>query len=385
MKKRLMALSLAALMVVSLSACGTKTETPAGDKAEAKEIYIGGLAPLTGDVAVYGKASSDGSKLAIEEVNAVGGVLGKLIKFDCLDEKGDPTEAVTAYNRLSSQGIVALIGDVTSKPTIGVSQIAAEEGMPMVTPTATAMAVTDAGKNIFRVCFTDPYQGETMATFAASNLTAKTYAVIYNNSDDYSSGLAEAFIAKANSLGMTMTANEAYGKDAVDFKAQLTKIAEGTPEVLFIPDYYNNVVKIASQAREVGLDSTFLGADGWDGVLTVSADLSAIEGAFFCNHYSTEDADPTVQAFLTNYNKKYGEVPNSFAALGYDAAKILLAAIEKAGSTDKAKIVEALKNTSYDGVTGHITFDEKGNPVKSVAIITIKGGKYALDSKVSAK
>ncbi|NLM49552.1 MAG: ABC transporter substrate-binding protein [Clostridiaceae bacterium] len=374
--KKMLALVLSGMLMLSLAACGGE---------DANNIVIGGLAPLTGDVAVYGVAAKNGAELAFKEINDAGGIGGKKIVFKVLDEKGEVNEAVNSYENLKSQKIVALLGDVTSKPTMAVAQIAAEDRMPMITATATAEAVTTYGDNIFRVCFLDPYQGQTMAQFAAQNLQAKKAAIIYNNADDYSTGVAEAFEKAAKEKGMEVVAKESYGADDKLFKSQLTKIAAQNPDVLFIPDYYNRVALIASQAKEVGITATLLGADGWDGIFNdPNVDASTVEGAYFCNHYSTEDEAKEVQDFIKAYSEAYGQQPNSFAALGYDAAKILAKAIEKAGSNDKEAIIKALQETEYDGVTGHIKF-KNGNPIKSVSIIKIVNGQYTLDSKITAE
>ena len=370
--KRIVALLLAAVMLLAM---------PILASAEGETIRIGGLAPLTGDVAVYGTAAKNGVDLYVEQINANGGVLGKQIEMVWYDEKGDAAEAVNAYNRLVGD-VVAIIGDVTSKPTIAVAELAAMDNMPMITATATAYDVTNPGANIFRACFLDPYQGNMMGQYAAQNLGKKNAAVIYNNSDDYSTGLAESFKAKFEELGGTVVAYEAYAGTDIDYKSQLTNIASNNPDVIFMPDYYNRVAMIAKQARELGLDMTFLGADGWDGLLTVVEDASILDGCYFCNHYSTQDEDENVQNFLSSYEAKYGETPNSFSALGYDAAKILFSAIETAGNTDAQAIVDAMTATNLDGVTGNIVYDEHRDPQKSVAIITFENGEMQLVEKL---
>lgn len=369
--KRIVALVLAAMLLLAMPIIGS---------ADSETIRIGGLAPLTGNVAVYGVATQRGVDLYVEQINAAGGVLGKQVEMVWYDEKGDAAEAVNAYNRLVGD-VVALIGDVTSKPTIAVAELAALDNMPMISATATAYDVTTPGENIFRACFLDPYQGNTMAVYAAQNLGKKNAAVIYNIADDYSTGLAESFKSKFEELGGTVVAYEAYGASDIDFKSQLTNIASKNPDVIFMPDYYNIVAMIAKQAREAGLDMTFLGADGWDGLLTVVDDPSILDGCYFCNHYSTDDPDENVQNFLTSYTEKYNETPVSFSALGYDAAKILLTAIETAGSTDAQAIVDAMAATDIDGVTGHIIYDEHRDPQKDVAMITFEGGEMKLVEK----
>ena len=363
-----------------LTACGGSKET----STEADVVKIGGIGPLTGPLAIYGVTSTNGSKLAMEEINKNGGILGKQVEYIVLDEKGDSTEAVTAYNKLVDEGVVALIGDITSKPSLAVAEVAAQDNMPMITPTGTQFNITEAGPNVFRVCFTDPYQGVVLANFAKNNLNAETVAVVVNNSNDYSDGVAKAFIEQAEKLGLKVVAKEGYSDGDKDFRAQLTKILPTNPDVLVVPDYYEQVALITTQAREVGIKATFVGPDGWDGVaktLDPSA-YGAIENSYFTNHYSLQDQSEKVQNFLKAYKEAYNEEPSAFSALSYDAAYMVKAAIEKAGTTEKQAVVDALKSLDYSGVTGHLTFDEKNNPVKAVTVLKIVNGEYTFDSVV---
>lgn len=376
MLKRIFAVALAAVMMVSaMSGCTSKK----GADANAKTIKIGGLAPLTGDVSVYGIATNNGIQIAVDEINAAGGVLGKQIEYKCYDEKGDPNEALTAYNKLvSSDKIVALVGDVTSKPTLAVAQRAVKDKIPMITATATAENVTSAGSNVFRACFIDPFQGELMASYGAKKLNGKTAAIIYNISDDYSKGLMEAFKKSAESAGLNVVATEGYAKNTVDFKSQLTNIKSKNPDVLFLPVYYQDVALIAVQAKQIGLKTKLLGADGWDGVVDKidKSNMDAINGAYFCSQYSAESTDASLVAFLKKYKEKYKTDANQFAVLGYDAMKMMAQAITKAGSTDSDAITKAMAAIDFTGLTGHIKFDEKRNPIKAAAITTIADGKY---------
>lgn len=366
-------------MTLLLTACGGAKEA-----TEADVMKIGGIGPLTGPLAIYGVTSTNGSKLAFDEINKNGGILGKQVEYIVLDEKGDSTEAVTAYNKLVDEGIVALVGDITSKPSLAVAEVAAQDNMPMITPTGTQFNITEAGPNVFRVCFTDPYQGVVLANFAKNNLGAKTAAIVVNNSSDYSDGVAKAFVEQAEKLGLTVVAKEGYSDGDKDFRAQLTKIAPTNPDVLVVPDYYEQAGLIATQAREVGIKSTFIGPDGWDGVSKTldSSAYGAIENAYFTNHYSLQDQSDKVQNFLKAYRAAYNEDPSAFSALSYDAAYMFKAAIEKAGTTDKQAVVDALKSLDYTGVTGHLTFDEKNNPVKAVTVLKIVNGEYTFDSVV---
>lgn len=390
--KKFLSISLAAALAVSvLSGCGS---APAGSAAPADSavpagdtIKLGVLAPLTGEVSVYGVATKNGIQLAVDEINAAGGVLGKQIDLMIEDEKGDVSEAVNGYNKLVSKGMVALMGDVTSKPTMAVAELAAADNLPMITATGTALPITTYGPNVFRTCFTDPFQGRILAKFAAENLKAKSVAIIYNTSDDYSTGLVAAFEEMAASKGVTVVAKEGYGGDDKDFKSQLSNIVKAKPEALFVPDYYTKVALIATQAREVGFEGPMLGADGWDGVLGTLDDSNkaAVDGCYISNHYSAQDTDPKVAGFVKAFTEKYGETPNAFAALGYDTAYMMSQAITAAGSTDPQAIVDAIKAITFDGVTGNITFDENNNPIKDATILKFMDGAANFDSKVAAE
>lgn len=313
--KKAMALGLVFAMCATIAAgCGNdnkQQQQPQADGADKQqqqagdEIFIGGLSPLTGDLAVYGTANTKGAEMAFKEINAAGGINGAQIKFKTEDEKGDATEAVNAYTKLLDAGVVAILGDVTSAPCAAVADASKDDNMPCITATGTAADITTYGDNYFRVCFTDPLQGKTMATFAADNLEAKTAAILYNVSSDYSDGLKTAFVKQAKEKGLTIVAEESYADQDKDFKAQLTTIAGQKPDVLFIPDYYSKVSLIANQAKAVGCEAVLLGADGWDGVME-TLDASAtdvVEGAYFCNHYSAEDENPVVQNFIKNYKE----------------------------------------------------------------------------------
>lgn len=371
--KKVVALILAvALMVVPLVACSN------GGNGNSDTIKIGGLAPLTGSVSVYGIATNNAVMLAVEEINENGGLLGKQIDYVYYDEKGEETEAVNAYNKLvQNDKVVAIVGDVTSKPCSAVAQKAVLDKIPMITATGTAADITEKGENIFRACFTDPFQGELMASYAYKKLGKKSAAVLYDISDDYCMGLTESFQAAAETLGLDVVAVEGYNKGAVDFKAQLTNIKNKKPEVIFLPVYYEDVAKIVVQAQELGIEAQYLGADGWDGVINqVGSKTDAVQGAYYCSQYSAEDPSPELKAFLDKYKEKYKTDANQFAVLGYDAMNLLAQAIEEAGSTDSDKVVAAMKDIDFTGLTGHIVFDENRNPIKQAAITMIDGGEY---------
>ncbi|MDD6175073.1 MAG: ABC transporter substrate-binding protein [Firmicutes bacterium] len=389
-KMRILSLVLSVVMTVSLFAgCSGNGGSAGGSDT----IKVGLLAPATGEVAEYGIAVSNGAKLYISELNEKGGINGKKIELVSYDEEGDEAKALTGYSSLVDQGVTAIIGDVTTAPTAAVVVESQQDNMPMITASATAEKITckldDNGnvlsvyKNMFRSCFIDPFQGEKMASFAFEKLNAKTAAVLYNSGSDYSVGLYKAFVAKAKELGLEVVAEESYGTDAVDFQAQLTNIASKKPDVLFVPDYYKTIALIAQQAKNAGLTASMLGGDGWASIMDVIQDASLLNGAYFCSGYSTQDTSEAVQTFLTNYKAKYDSEPNMFAAQAYDAAAILCAALAKAeeqkltaGSDEyKQAVIDAMKATDMDCVTGHITFDDYNNPQKTAVIINIDGGE----------
>lgn len=355
-----------------------------GEVAKPETIKIGGMAPLTGALAIYGVTTTNGAELAVKEINANGGVLGKKIEYVMLDTKGDSTEAVMAYNKLVDEKVAGIIGEVTSKPTLAVAEVAVQDNMPLITPTGTQVDITEVGPNIFRVCFTNPYQGKVLAITSKERLGANTVAVMLNNSSDYSDGIAKAFIEESEKLGMKVMGVEGYSDGDKDFRPQLTKLAAMNPDVILIPEYYEQAALIATQAREVGVKSIFVGSDGWDGIAKTldQSSYAAIENSYFTNHFSMEDQSEKIQNFLKDYREAYKEDPSAFSALGYDAVYMMKSAIEKAGTTDKQKVVDALKGIEYDGITGYLTFDDHNNPIKAVTVLKIENGKYVFDSKV---
>ena len=384
--KRILALALVLVLCLGcLAACG------GGKTTEAKTIKIGYLGPLSGGVAQYGIAVQNGVKLYVDQLNKAGGINGKQIELVSYDEEGDATKAVTGYNSLLDSGVVAIVGDVTTAPCTAVVAAAYPDNTPMITASATATSITfnadtnTVYTNMFRSCFIDPFQGETMARFAKEVLGAQTAAILYNNQDTYSTGVYDYFVSKANEIGLELVAIESYaGESIVDFSGQLTNIAAKNPDVLFLPIYYNQVALVAAQAADAGLTATMLGVDGWSSVMDVVTDPALVEGAYYCSGYSAADTSPLVQQFLADYAAMYnGETPNMFDAQGYDAAWILCDAIKKAeasgktyGSAEyKQAIIDSMKATNSDYVTGHVSFDDHNDPQKTAAIINLIGGE----------
>jgi len=357
--------------------------------AKAQTIKIGLITPLTGDVKTFGESIKNGFELAISEANAKGGVLGKKIVTIIADDKNDPTEASNAAIKLISQDRVKLmVGSATSKCTIPIADICQSNKVVFISPSATNPKVTVAdGKRktfVFRACFIDPFQGSVMARFAAKTLKKKTAAVLYDVGNDYTKGLAEFFRDAFKKDGGEIKVFESYSKDDVDFSALLTKVAAAKPDVLFLPDYYNKVGLIAKQAREKGIKSVFLGGDGWDSSDLVKIAGKAVDGGFFSNHYSPEDPRPEVRNFIKKYRSKYGATPDALATLGYDATRILLSGIERAKSDDPVAVSQALAQTkNLQVVSGKISYDKEGNPIKSAAVVEIVNGQQKFKTTVS--
>lgn len=346
-------------------------------------IKVGGVAPLSGGVAVYGVECKNGIDLAIEEINAAGGINGKTLEFICEDDEGDPAKSVNAYKKLvTNDGVEYVIGSLTSGCTIALTNLAQNQKILQIAPAATATAVTDAGNYIFRACFIDPFQGRVGGKFAFENLSAKKAAILYDIGNDYSVGLTENFESEFTSLGGTIVSKESYATGDKDFNAQLTKIKAAKPDVVYLPDYYGTVALIAKQLRAQGIDTPIVGADGWDG-LTENAGDEVLNG-YYSNHYAEDSDSPAVQKFVGSFKAKYNKAPNSFAALGYDSVYMLKDAILKAGTTDGEKVRAAFETTDGDYVTGHITFDEKRNPVKSAVMIQLVKDGDKLSTKFAA-
>ena len=355
-------------------------------------IKVGILGPHTGDYAVYGLAVRNGAQLYFDQVNANGGINGKQVETIVYDQKGDSTEAITAFARMVDQGITGLVGDVLTGNTIAVVGEAFPINMPMVTASATAAAVTvneadgSVFTNVFRTCFIDPFQGEKMAAYAAEKLGFTSAALFVETGNDYALGLAEAFKAKCAEVGIAIVSEEGYATGDKDFNAQLTNILAAAPDCVFCPNYYQDDGMIVKQARAIGLDATFLGGDGWAGVSDY-ATAEELEGTFFCSAYAPGSSD-AVKAFEDAYVAAYGkDTLNMFAATGYDAAMVLCAALAKAeksgakaGSEEyKQAVIDAIRSEgpSVKGVTSAAgyTFDEFNNPIKDAVIMTVSGGQ----------
>ncbi|MCL1990986.1 MAG: ABC transporter substrate-binding protein [Defluviitaleaceae bacterium] len=372
----------ASLLVLSVFLVACQDDASTSDE---DVIRIGVLAPLTGSAAQFGNAVYNGIMLYVEEFNARGGLQIEIISFD---EEGDPALGLTGYHSLYDQGVAAIIGSVTSGVTMAIVPEAYLDHMPMISASATHLGVTynaETGQvftNMFRTAYIDPYQGYKLANFAFQEMGAATAGVLFNTGDDYSTGLTQAFVEQAEVLGLEIVAIEGFSTGAVEFQSQLTNIAAANPDVLFLPVYYEDVALIAGQAASAGVQSTLIGGDGWNSVLTIIADPSLLEGAFYASGYSNDYPSERVQAFLAAYRAKYNADPNMFSAQAYDAAMVLFAALvevddlgfERASVEHRLAIIDALAATDIEAVTGSITFDEFNNPQKQLLILEIQEG-----------
>lgn len=362
------ALCYGALLVV-LFACQQRTD----------EIRIGEFGSLTGGTATFGTSSHEGTMLALDEINAGGGLLGKPVRVVTEDNQSKPEESVTAVLKLIKQDqVVAVVGEVASSRTLAAAPTCQANHIPLLSPASTNPKVTQIGDYIFRACFIDPFQGSTMAKFAVERLKAKRIAILTDMKNDYSVGLAQFFRETAKKLGAEIVAEESYAEGDIEFKAQLTEIKADNPDVIYVPGYYTECALIARQARELGLNQPLLGGDGWDSPKTIEIGGKAVEGVYITNHYSADDQRPVVQKFIADYKKKYGgKTPDAMAVLGYDAMHMMADAIRRAGSTDGAKIRDALAATrDFPGVSGSISIDADRNARKPIVIVQIRDGKY---------
>jgi branched-chain amino acid transport system substrate-binding protein len=345
----------------------------AGGNADSGDITIGGIFPLSGPVAVYGTEAQKGIHLAIEQINAAGGVGGRKLVLISEDDEGDAAKTVNAFTKLTTRDKVKIvIGSLTSGCTIAITDRAQAQGVVLMAPAASSEPVTNAGDYIFRACFIDPFQGTVGGTFAFHELGAKRAAVLYEAGSDYSAGLQENFVKAFSSFGGTVVATEVYNTGDVDFNAQLTRIKAANPDVIYLPEYYSDVALIAKQLRAQGINTPIVGADGWDGLQENAGD--EVLNGFFTNNFTPDSTTPNVQTFVKDFQAKFNALPTSFAALGYDSLYLIRDAIAAAGSAEAAPVRDALKAINSSYVTGNISFDAKRNPVKSAVVLELVKG-----------
>ena len=348
-------------------------------------IKIGEVDPLTGGVSQFGIGSHQGFVLAFEEVNAEGGILGQKIELVSEDGQSKAGQSATAVRKLITQDkVVAILGDATSSATLEAAPIAQADKIPMITPTATNPRITEVGDFIFRVCFLDEFQGRVLARFAREKLKAQKIFTLTDVKQDYSIDLLKFFKEEFTKLGGTIVGEQSYSTGDTDFRAQLTPIRVAKPDAVFVPGYYQEVALIVKQARQIGLTMPFIGCDGWANQTLLAIGGKAVDGCFFTNHFSPDDQSPIVNSFVTKYQEKYGVLPDTFSALGYDAARLLADAIKRAGSSDPQAIRDALAKTAgFQGVTGEISLDANRNASKPGLIVTVKQGKFEIAEKIA--
>ena len=390
MKKFLSAFCAAALLAASLfTGCGDSANSGNKVADNAETIKIGVNYELSGDVATYGQSSVEGIELAIEQINANGGIDGKQIELVKYDTKSDEAEATTLGKKLMGQDkVIAIIGPATSGAFKAEIPDANNYKVPVISGSATADDVTVANGTVqeyaFRICFSDSFQGTTMATFANEKLGAAKAVILKDSTSDYALGLARSFTETFAAAGGEIVAEESYTGDDKDFSSILTKIKDLGADVIFIPGYYQQAGLIIKQARELGIDLPVLGADGFD-----SPDLVSLAGAenlndvYFSNHYSSLDQDALVQNFIADFSAKYGEDPDAFNALGYDAAMLLCDALTRTEALDSVSLKEAMASTvDFAGVTGTLSIDENHNAVKSIVVIGLENGVQVSAEKI---
>ena len=389
--KKLTALIITIIMVAAfaLTGCSGSSSSSGSTSGSTKEIKVGLSAPMTGDISQIGQSSKNAADLAVAEINDAGGLkVGNntvKIKLVVGDDENKPESAANVFQQLINQdNVIGIIGPPTSKCANAGAPIAESAKTVMISSWATNANVTKDKNYIFRACFIDPFQGKVNASFAYNTLKATKAAVLYDVASDYNKGLAEVFRDEFTKAGGKIVAFESYQTGDKDFSSQLTKIKAAGPDVVFLPNYYNEIALQLKQAKQLGLSATFLGGDAWDSpdLFTLTGN-DLLEGTYFSNHYAVDADVAELKTFLKAYQDKYGSVPDATAALTYDAIKILFKAIEKAGSLDKTAIRDAVAATKdFPGVTGSITFNGSGDPIKSAVMIKIVNGKYTYAATV---
>ena len=386
MLKKTASLVLASAMVFSLAACGSDGGSSEGS-SNSDTFKIGGIGPTTGDNAIYGTAVKNGIQLAVDEINADGGINGKQIEYQFEDDVSDSEKSVNAYNTLKDWGMQMLVGTVTSTPCVAVVEETHADNMFQLTPSATSVESIQYD-NAFRMCFSDPGQGSASADYISEHGIAQKIAVIYNSSDTYSSGIYQSFMEEAEAKGLDVVAAEAFTADSkTDFSVQLQKAKDAGAELVFLPIYYQEASLILAQADKMGFETQWFGCDGMDGLLALEGfDTSLAEGLMFLTPFTADAEDEATQTFVQKFEEEFGDTPNQFAADAYDCIYVIKAAAEKAEITPDMSISDmsdamktAMTEISIDGLTGkQITWGEDGEPSKEPTVVVVEGGKYTI-------
>lgn len=366
---------------------GTGGSGTGGSAPASGSIVIGHFASMTGPQATFGISTDQAIRLAIKEKNDKGGVKGRKIELVTIDDAGKQSEAATAVTRLiNDHKAVAVLGEVASSLSLAGGPIAQKAKIPMISPSSTNPDVTDVGDYIFRVCFLDDFQGWVDAKFAKDDLKATKAAILYDQAQAYSSGLADYFEKAFKEMGGTIVTKQAYTGGNLEISSQLQSIKGAGAQVVFLPGYYSDAGTIIRKAKEAGITVPFLGGDGWDSEELPKIAGDAINGHYFSNHYAPEEDRPEVKGFVEAYKKAYGKTPDGLAALGYDAALVLFDAMERAPSLDGKALREAIAQTkNFTGVTGTFSIDENRNAMKSAVIVKYDGGKQVMAARIEKK
>jgi branched-chain amino acid transport system substrate-binding protein len=377
MKRTLLPLGLV-FALLAASACknggGENARSKAGD---AGNIKVGVYADLSGQTSGVGQSTKNGIELATDEINQSGGIGGRQIELIVEDDKGIPDQAAGAVAKLVGQDQVhAVVGGAAAPSSLAAAPKAQGARVPLITLASADPKVTAAGDYIFRVAFLDSVQGEEMAKYAANNIKAKTAAILSEENSDYSRELAQSFEENFSRLGGQVTEKQSYAPADQEFKRQLTAVQSANPDVIYIPGRYNQAGRIAKEARELGIKAVLLGADGWNDPQLFQLGGDALDGAYITSHYSADDPTQTVRDFTSAYKKRYGSAPDQTAARAYDAMNVLADALKRAGTSDAAKLRDAIAQTSkFSGVTGTITINAERNASKPTVIFKLQGGK----------
>lgn len=352
--------------------------------AWSQPVVVGAYTPLSGDAASFGLSAQRGYELAVAERNAAGGILGRQVSLVVVDDKGDPAEGAIACQRLIKLNkAVAVAGSIMSKVSLAGARVCQQAQVPMISPTSTNPLVTRVGDFIFRACFIDSYQGVLAATLARGKLGAKSAAILYDGGNDYSQGIAEAFTAHFASLGGSIVGSSAHLSYQEDFRLELIDLLSADPELLLVPDYYQDAATIATQARDLGFAGPILGGDGWDSAELFDLGGAAVDNCYFINHAAMDDPRPELAAFVARHLARFGEYPDIIGLLAYDAMAILLDAIARAGSTKGTDIRAALATADFPAVSGRTRFGPDRDPVKPGVAISTTGGGQSFYTTVS--
>ena len=383
MKRTLLALLLITTLFASF-ACVVERRGGTNATDNSGEILVGYYGDLTGRTASFGQSTKNGVEMAVDEINNAGGIMGRKVRVIVEDDQGEPNKAATVVSKLVNQDKVhAILGEVASSNSLAAAPKAQEARVPMISPSSTNPNVTQVGDYIFRVCFIDPFQGDVMAQFAAKNLKAKRAAILYDFNSDYSRGLHQFFTRSFKQLGGEIVSEQSYTQGDRDFSGQLTAIRSANPDVIYVPGYYGEVGVIANQTKQLGIKAPLLGGDGWDSPQLWQLGGAALNGDYISNHYSVDDPSPAIQKFVADYKTRYKILPDALAALGYDSMKVLADAIQRAGTTESAKLRDAIaQTTNFAGVTGSITIDKDRNAVKPAVVLKLQDQKFVYDTTI---